>query len=223
MLLHLLPLSILAILPLHHARQVPLISSDPVGTTSTTLVDALSADPDYTRLIRLLQRARLIPTLNRLNASTVFAPTNDAIERFTKSNIVWSEEAFESTPHTMDNVNEKLRQDLLYHILQFNITFPPVREVESMETLHYPQKPIEGPGNEPPPGPPWIPEPGGTLGGAPQRLRISEREKGGRWAGVDFKGKGGAKIVKDPVEAKNGVILGVGDVIDVPRDLGMYL
>ena len=44
-------------------------------------MDALNEDPDYTSLLNLLQKARLIPTLNRLNGSTLFAPTNDAIKR----------------------------------------------------------------------------------------------------------------------------------------------
>lgn len=48
---------------------------------SSTLVDALSADPDYSSLLRLLQRADLILTLNKLNGSTLLAPTNDAIKQ----------------------------------------------------------------------------------------------------------------------------------------------
>ncbi|KAJ7042394.1 hypothetical protein C8F04DRAFT_1075757 [Mycena alexandri] len=50
--------------------------------------------PDYESLLRLLQRARLIPTLNRLNGSAFFAPTNDAIHRHDLWNAVVSDDNF---------------------------------------------------------------------------------------------------------------------------------
>src|SRR5580693_7458774 len=77
--------------------------SQPTISTST-LVDALNADPDYTSLLSLLQKARLIPTLNRLNGSTLFAPTNDAIRRHPPLSRLSSLAG--------DNVNEQLRQEL---------------------------------------------------------------------------------------------------------------
>ncbi|GAA6042019.1 hypothetical protein JCM8097_009150 [Rhodosporidiobolus ruineniae] len=51
----------------------------PPTTQSITLADLLSASADHQLLLAAFQRARLIPTLNRLNGSTLFAPTDDAI------------------------------------------------------------------------------------------------------------------------------------------------
>src|SRR5580698_5885448 len=108
--LPLFPLSLLALLPYSlaiatHPTQLAFYS--PQDTLSSTLVDKLSEDPDYTTLLRLLQRARLIPTLNRLNGSTLFAPTNDAIKRHPSLSRL--------SLLTGDNVNEQLRQELFYH------------------------------------------------------------------------------------------------------------
>ena len=101
-----LPLSALA-------AQVALISSP--ETTSTTLVDALNADPAYTDLLRLLQRTRLIPTLNKLNRSTLFAPTNDAIRKHSLQNPLWFSALEEPEDSLADNILEELRQQLFYH------------------------------------------------------------------------------------------------------------
>lgn len=55
--------------------------NDPI---SPNLIDLLTQSPDHTILVRLLQRTRLIPTLNRLqelddgSGLTILAPTNDA-------------------------------------------------------------------------------------------------------------------------------------------------
>jgi solute carrier family 25 (mitochondrial carnitine/acylcarnitine transporter), member 20/29 len=116
-------LSVLA--PLVASAQRPIYSSTP-SISSTTLVDALSADPDYTHLIRLLQRARLIPTLARLNGTTLFAPTNNAIERYASDNSLWSAGLYDEVdyPKPHDNIQEGLRQELLYHMLNGTAAFP---------------------------------------------------------------------------------------------------
>ena len=76
----LVPLSLLILASGVLSSQTPL--NPPLPTVqSTTLVDVLNADKDYTLLLSLLQIARLIPTLNKLNGSTLFAPTNDAVKR----------------------------------------------------------------------------------------------------------------------------------------------
>jgi solute carrier family 25 carnitine/acylcarnitine transporter 20/29 len=188
--------------------------------SSTTLVDALSADPDFTSLLRLLQRARLIPTLNRLNGSTLFAPTNDAIKRRISSNVLWHT-ALEGDQFAFnDNVQEKLRQELLYHLLNYSLPATPAgNNIQIHKTLHFPRTAVEPPSREPPPFPPWMPIPGGTLGGEPQRLRVASRD-GSVWVGVDAFGKGGAEVVKGQVDAGNGVLLGISEVLDVPLDLG---
>lgn len=174
---------------------------------STTLVDALSADPDYTSLLRLFQTARLIPTLNKLNGSTLFAPTNDAITRH--ANPLWLSVVEDDHLVLKDNVQEKLRQELFYHLLNDSLRLPLATEpyLRVLKTLHFPRAPVKPPSHEPPPSPPWMPIPGGTLGGEPQRLRITARD-GETWVGVDAFGKGGAKVIKDQVDAGNGILLG---------------
>ncbi|KAK0456643.1 hypothetical protein EV421DRAFT_1886917 [Armillaria borealis] len=195
--------------------QVPL--TDP-STTSTTLVDALSADPDYTSLLLLLQRARLIPTLNRLNGSTLFAPTNDAIKHY--SNSLWNSVLDDSTLILADNVQEKLRQQLFYHLLNYSISSLPddSEPIKVLKTLHFPRTPVDPPSKEPPPSPPWMPIPGGSLGGEPQRLRVASRKEG-VCVGVDANGKHGAEVTKGQVDAGNGVLLGVNRMLEPPPDL----
>lgn len=198
-------------------HQRPFSSS--FNTTSTTLVDALSEDPDYTSLLLLLQRTRLIPTLNRLSGSTLFAPTNDAIRRHATHNSLWASLLQQDFVIT-DNVHEQLRQQLFYHLLNESISFPQdhPEKVRTLKTLHFP-KPLDPPSRDPPPNPPWIPLPGGSLGGEPQRLRVSARGDSG-WIGVDASGKGGHRIVKGRVNAGNGVLLGIDGVLEPPPDLG---
>lgn len=199
---------------------LPLVAAQsqiPFETTSITLVDALSQG-NYTSLIHLLQRARLIPTLNRLNGSTLFAPTNEAIDRHALTNTLWS--TADETP-LVDNVQEQLRQQLFYHLLNYSITALPVdKQVQVLQTLHYPRTPLDPPSHDPPPYPPWMPLPGGTLGGAPQRLRIAAREQKA-FVGVDALGSGGVEIVKGMVDAGNGVLLGIDNVLEPPPDLGL--
>ncbi|CAK5264591.1 unnamed protein product, partial [Mycena citricolor] len=193
----------------------PVVPSQ-ISIFSPTLVDALNADPDYTSLLRLLQRARLIPTLNRLNGSTFFAPTNDAIHKVDLWNAAAHDDAFIMT----DNIQEKLRQQLFYHII--NYTVPAVPDLPNppqvLKTLHYPHSPLEPPSKDPPPNPPWMPVPGGSLGSEPQRLRVAVRDQGA-WVGVDAFGKGGVEIVKGKIDAGNGILLGINDVLVPPPDL----
>ncbi|KAJ7099615.1 hypothetical protein C8R43DRAFT_1092346 [Mycena crocata] len=195
------------------------VFSAQIAIQSTTLVDALSADPDYTSLLRLLQRARLIPTLNRLNGSTLFAPTNDAIKRHD----LWSA-VVDDNFIVSDNIQEQLRQQLFYHLL--NYTLPAVPEPphppQVLQTLHFPRSPLEPPSKEPPPLPPWMPVPGGSLGSEPQRLRVAARDQGA-WVGVDAFGKGGVEIVKGKVDAGNGLLLGIDGVLVPPPDLAQLV
>ncbi|TFY65143.1 hypothetical protein EVJ58_g2169, partial [Rhodofomes roseus] len=191
------PLALLALAPLGWSAQVP-IHSAPVHTQSSNILNALYADPDYLSLVKLLQRAKLIPTLNRINGSTLFAPTNDAIAK----HALW--QAALDAPHDLrDNVQEELRQQLFYHILNYTIPALPTEQTSNAGTA---------------PGPPWMPIPGGTLGGESQRLRAAYREDT-VWVGVDAFGKGGAEVVKELVEASNGVVVGVNRVLDMPPDL----
>ncbi|KAK0198270.1 hypothetical protein F5146DRAFT_1100027 [Armillaria mellea] len=187
------------------------------STTSPTLITALSADPDYTSLLSLLQKARLIPTLNRLNGSTLFAPTNDAIKHY--SNTLWNSVLDDSTLTLADNVQEKLRQQLFYHLLNYSISSPDDSEpIKVLKTLHFPRTSVDPPSKDPPPFPPWMPIPGGSLGGEPQRLRVASYKEG-VWVGVDANGKHGAEVIKGQVDAGNGVLLGVNRMLEPPPDL----
>lgn len=216
MLLPRIPTFLALILPLHLAAAASL----PPSTTSTTIIDALSADPDYTLLLRLIQRAKLVPTLNKLNGSTLFAPTNDAIERHRKETsksalaLALDGDDFQALA---DNVQENLRQQLFYHLLNYTLESVP-EQVTPQLTLHFPALPLEPPSGDPPPSPPWLPVPGGLLGGEPQRVRTTVRD-GASYVGVDFQGQGGAKAVKELVATANGNIYGIDRVLDTPRDL----
>jgi solute carrier family 25 carnitine/acylcarnitine transporter 20/29 len=213
-LFHLIPLSLLALLSYSLAAsdsQSTLHSSE--HTLSTTLVDVLSDDPDYSTLLHLLQRARLIPTLNRLNGSTLFAPTNDAIRRHPSLSRLNSLAG--------DNVNEQLRQELFYHLLNYTVTLPEDNDILVTKTLHFPHDYLEPPSRDPPPSPPWLPIPGGTLGGEPQRLRVASR-KGRVHVGVDGFGNGGAQVIKGPTGADNGLLIGIDSILPVPPSLGAY-
>ena len=212
-----LPLALLtAVLPIHCISSQVHWSS--YSATSVTLVDALNADPDYTSLLRLLQSARLIPTLNRLNGSTLFAPTNDAIERHSMTNLLWRN-ILESQDSQVvpDNIQEELRQQLFYHLLNVTLVATPTdKTVQVLKTLLYPRNPGEAPSRDPPP---WMPIPSGALGTEPQRLRITAYDKR-VYVGTDTFGKGGAKTVKPVQNADNGVLLGISEVLEPPPDLG---
>lgn len=216
-----IPIFLLAVLPLCNAAQVILTPGN-ATVVSTNLVDALSADPDYTSLLRLLQSAKLIPTLNKLNGSTLFAPTNDAIKRHSARNALWQEALQDSSP-LPDNIQEKLRQELFYHLLNYTISqLPQEHTPELLRTLHYPHEGVEPPTREPPPGPPWMPIPRGTLGGEPQRLRMASRDAV-PFIGVDAFGDGGVKASKGEVDASNGKLVGIDEVLQVPPDVGEYI
>ncbi|KAF8917691.1 hypothetical protein CPB85DRAFT_1477028 [Mucidula mucida] len=204
-----------------HVLASQVVLSEPTTATRTTLVDELGDDPDYESLLRLLQRARLIPTLNRLDGATLFAPTNDAIEHHSFWNSVLNDDSDSMT----DNIQEKLRQQLFYHLLNFSIITLPQEshEVQVLKTLHYPRTPLEPPSHEPPPNPPWMPIPGGTLGGEPQRLRVAARKESA-WVGVDARGRHGVQITKGKVNAtSNCVLLGISAMLEPPPDLATVL
>lgn len=215
-----LPLTLLSILPgFVYSAQVSFQTN--VTVLSHNIVDALSDDPDYTSLLILLQRAKLIPTLNKLNATTLFAPTNDAIKRYAETNPLWRTALEDVVWAGRENVQEKLRQQLFYHMLNRTLsTLPESQDPEVLKTLHYPRKPVEPPSHYPPPYPPWLPVPGGTLGGEPQKLRTSARDATA-WVGVDGFGNGGVEVIKELVETSNGLLVGIGEVLEVPPDLGM--
>ncbi|KAF8898904.1 hypothetical protein BD779DRAFT_1666663 [Infundibulicybe gibba] len=106
-----------------------------------------------------------------------------------------------------DNVQEQLRQQLFYHLLNYTLpSLPAGSNPTTHTTLHYPRKPIDHPSKEPPPSPPWMPVPGGTLGGQPQRLRVSGRDDKS-WVGVNAFGKGGVQTAKPLMNATNAHVV----------------
>lgn len=217
--LSLLPLPILSFVVSSPSQA---IFDAPPRTASVTLIDKLSNDTDYTSLIKLLQHAKLIPTLNRLDGSTFFAPTNDAIAHHAASNPLWNAALFSDPAELMkDNINEQLRDQLFYHLLNYTVSLPNDTDVLVAHTLHFPHEHTQPPTDEPPPLPPWMPVPGGTLGGESQRLRLASRE-GAHYVGVDANGKGGAKLVKGVVDAGNGLLMGINSVLHTPSHLGVY-
>ncbi|KAG8951775.1 hypothetical protein FRC03_012378 [Tulasnella sp. 419] len=203
---------------LHWLLITPLVICVELPSPST-LIDALSADQDYSFVLRLIQRSKLVPTLNRLNGSTFFAPTNDAVKkhrRKTKSTPSLWDYAF-NDDSLADNIEYQLRQHLLYHLLNYTLQdFP--SSITPHKTLHFPRKPLDPPSDDPPPSPPWLPLPGGLLGGEPQRLRLFAK-KDSHYVGVDANGSGGAKVVKEVVHTDNGDLYGIDKVVDLPLSL----
>lgn len=184
-----------------------------------TLVEVLNRDEDYSLLLSLLQRTLLIPTLNKLNGSTFFAPTNDAIKRRSEKDSLLQRVLEGDELKVPDNVQEELRQQLFYHLLNYTIQVPPVEPTtQTLKTLHFPKRSIDPPTREPPPSPPWLPIPEGTLGGEPQRLRLTSRDES-LWVGTDAFGQGGVEVVKSRTDASNGVVYGISDMLQVPPSL----
>ncbi|KAG1757737.1 hypothetical protein EDB19DRAFT_1901238 [Suillus lakei] len=195
-----IPLTLLALVARSMTTQVAWNSDATIQFK--TLVDVLNNDEDYSSLLSLLQKAKLIPTLNMLNGSTLFAPTNDAIERHD----LWRS-AFEYPDLLKDNVQEELRQQLFYHLLNYSIT-EDLKDstIRVLDTLHFPKLSPDPPTNEPPPSPPWIPIPESTLGNESQKLRLTSRD-GVAWVGVDAFGKGGIEVKKQRVPPHLGRVL----------------
>lgn len=191
------------------------------SNSSINLTDRLGEDPDFTLLLRLLQRARLVPTLNRLEDATLFAPTNDAIKRYINTSHVYSRALFdtEPSPDARDNKQHELRQHLLYHLLNYSIPLMPEDFPSTLplvlETLLYPDLPVQSLTRGPPP---WLPQPGGLLNCAPQRLRVALRDLK-PWVAVDSIGRGGVEIIKKPIMASNGIIIPLGNIIPLPGNL----
>ncbi|GAA5908579.1 hypothetical protein JCM6882_003683 [Rhodosporidiobolus microsporus] len=122
---------------------LPVLTLAQLAPESATLVDLLSASPDHQLLLAAFQRARLVPTLNRLNGSTLFAPTDEAIKQAQKRErerglsgeangeavwsavVEWAERGeVEEEATQPDNLQLTLRDTLLYHILNHTV-FPP--------------------------------------------------------------------------------------------------
>lgn len=109
-------------------------ATQPIEPRYVKLVDLISASSEHSHLLTALQRARLIPVLNRLNGSTLFAPTNDAIQREidathgTSAGELGKIWAYALDPDQSitggrehDNLQLELRDTLLYHVLNYTV------------------------------------------------------------------------------------------------------
>ncbi len=152
----------------------------------------------------------------------------------------------------IDNQNWALRQHLLYHMLNYTlspsamIATADARNVSVETTMLFPmaEEPEHPP--IPEPGSPWLPRGGeGMLGGHGQRLRVAragsddgaERgrigiawngEKGVEvWDGSGWEPRGnesglGHKGMKGVRWVRNGVVVGVDGVLDMPPSIGEF-
>ena len=96
-----------------------LLAGAPAVLATTTVIDLISSDPAFSRLIKELQRNRLVVVLNNRKICTFFAPTNTAFDR-------WDHE------HPGKRID---KQTLLYHILPDNVLTEDLRDAMLLETL----------------------------------------------------------------------------------------
>lgn len=196
---------------------------------SENLIDVLSYHPELSTFTHLLQRTRLLPTLNRLQeldeeqtGITIFAPTNEAFEAIFMG----------SENHTLpDNVQAVLRQRLLYHVLNYTLPLED-QALQLYETLHLPSRkrlyeptrpgPIPQKPQRPPE--PGAEDHGGLLGNHGQYVRI-QRDITGRvtHVGVDSRGQGGARCLDVDTRSSFGTLYIIDRVLDVPLPLDMIL
>lgn len=168
------------------ANQLVLQSESPPVPQALSMVSLLSLSPNHSMTLHLLQRAKLIPTLNMMENATFFAPTDRAWELWAErqrgsddswlgsaSIGEWLEQDGDSShvgqsqdSFMADNQNWALRQHLLYHLLNYTLSAQDilplnsssgVPNVSTHETLHFPYLKAPEPSPEPPSGPPWLP------------------------------------------------------------------
>lgn len=148
----------------------------------------------------------------------------------------------------LGNVNAVLRQQLLYHMINYTLPYnfttfgqaesgavppllPAVGETFMLSTLHRPShrllhEPTQpGPVPQPPTSPPHpgAEDEGGLLAGEGQKMRIAFSEKGQIRVGTDAKGAGGVNVIKSDRSSKKGLILSVDGIVDLPPSLDVLL
>ncbi len=227
---------------------------------ATTTIDILSSSPNHSIFIHLLQRTKLIPTLNLIPESTIFAPVDEAWRKWSEEEDGKDLKVFLSMEGRQDNQDElvadnilfHLRQHLLYHILNYTLTVPiefqPSPFITTESTLLFPSREIMHPSPAPPPNSPWLPQGGtGSLGGKGQKVRVEFEGDGVIAVGGKASGEEGVEIwnewmKKDEDEdvedgdgenvvskkrkkmggarmATNGAVVGLMDVLRMPRDM----
>lgn len=245
----LLTVALLLLAPLARASQA-ILQSDPVQpsqlpdqlvdstihTEAITTIDILSSSPNHSTFLHLLQRTKLIPTLNLIQGSSIFAPTDEAWSTWgeAQSPALQSLLSKDLESEVADNILFGLRQHLLYHVLNYTLHDGSLRDNGSVEsyvttetTLLFPNRPIMPPSpRKPPTGSPWLPQGGdGDLGGAGQQVRIRYTDGQPSGVGCDALGGGGSDMwngwpVKKKGEANppnDGGILSAGKKDGVVR------
>ncbi|KAG0017322.1 hypothetical protein BGZ80_008402 [Entomortierella chlamydospora] len=96
-----------------------LFAATPVLAT-TKVIDLISSDASFSRLIKELQRLRLVVFLNDRKTCTFFAPTNAAFSKWDAAN----------PGRRID------RGTLLYHILPDSVLTPDMRDAMLLETMY---------------------------------------------------------------------------------------
>lgn len=190
-----------------------------VSAAGTNLVDTLASMPEHTTFVHLLQRTRLIPTINELEETaniTIFAPTNAAFKAEPELLDMWSDApdsqiVFGGTS-APDNIGTAARQRLLYHML--NYTLPQLSQLDMHETLYRPARHgLNSPPSE---------DSGMLLGGTGQVIRTTRRRntflREEIRVGVDARGRGGAAVVATR-SAPGGTIHSIDRYLDIPPTL----
>lgn len=192
------------------------VAGDAQGDFATTTIDVLSSSPDHSIFIHLLQRTKLIPTLNLITESTVFAPTDDAWRKWSDTDaghavapLIAKLSGGGPPPESIlaDNILFHLRQHLFYHVLNYTLEEPQTlkpkdndeqRSLTTETTLLYPAREINPPSPLPPPKSPWLPQDGtGSLGGQGQRLWVAFNASGPIVVGCGPDGADGAVVWTD--------------------------
>lgn len=199
---------------------------DPTSPAEMTVIDALSADPQFSDLVRIIQRLKLVPAINKLEDLTIYAPTNDAIR------------SAKGAHSLADNLNEKNRDTIFYHILNYTVhSHSDNRDIPELhQTLLHPGSVLGKLSHNAPPHSPWLPEPGDgrSLLGVGQRVRVGKANDtdicfglrdvavGDKYTG-NCNENGAATILSSkPKRARNGVIYPIDKVIIPPADLGGF-
>ena len=188
---------------------------NPTSPAELTVIDVLSSDEQYSDLLRIIQRLKLVPAINKLSDITLYAPTNDAIRE---------------AQHAMtDNINDEARETIFYHMLNYTITSQSDQILH--QTLLHPDSEHVKPKK---PHSPWFPEPGDgkPLSGAGQQVRIGRANStaicyglpdlpvGEKYHGNCHDNGAATVLSKEPKHARNGVVYPIDKVISPPGDLG---
>ena len=215
------------------AQQAALAPSPEFEVTSTNIVDVLSQDPELSLFIRLLQRARLIPTLNKIHDATVFAPTNEAVRNRSLADPVLAaalldESADQEELDGRDNLQYRLRERLFYHMLNYtspDLSFPDVQDsrIAYESTLLFPTTHEEHgrPGHVPYPAPEDT-----LLGGEGQKLSVLREPQDEESSdvvtrvGVDGGDGGGAAVIPGRGgRGRNGRVVVIDDLLHPPKSI----